>query len=240
MPAALNLLPLDMEARVRGAVIMEAANRLAARRGADDWHVLLLGNKGDEHLPHVALLTEQARGRVTFGGYRSDLDVLQRGCYAAVIASTGWDSFPRSGMEMQASGLPVLVSDLRGLRWNRSEHNGVHHGCSTGDAGCAGERHGRFVDEPALRDQPCGSGLAPASRPDLTVRTFSSAISPRSSDGLRSDRGRRLWHETQFEAQEALFEQLIGERRDPEADRGHDDDVHQRLSGSDYSYQAAQ
>jgi glycosyltransferase involved in cell wall biosynthesis len=44
------------------------------------------------------------------------------GCYAAVIASTGWDSFPRSSLEMAASGLPVLVSDLAGL--NETIDNG--------------------------------------------------------------------------------------------------------------------
>ena len=141
-----------MEPRKGVAVIMEAANRVAARRGADDWHVLLLGNKGDEHLPHVALLTEQARGRVTFGGYRSDLDVLQRGCYAAVIASTGWDSFPRSGMEMQASGLPVLVSDLRGLR-ESIEDNGTGLLFPTGDAAALASAMERLLDEPALRNR---------------------------------------------------------------------------------------
>jgi glycosyltransferase involved in cell wall biosynthesis len=105
-----------MEPRKGVAAIMEAANHVAGRRDRDDWHILLFGNKGDEHLPYVRLLTGKAAEHVTFGGYRSDLNVLQRGCYAAVIASTGWDSFPRSGIEMQASGLPLLVSDLRGLR----------------------------------------------------------------------------------------------------------------------------
>jgi glycosyltransferase involved in cell wall biosynthesis len=37
------------------------------------------------------------------------------GCYAGIIASTGWDSFPRSSLEMSAAGLPLLVSDLIGL-----------------------------------------------------------------------------------------------------------------------------
>jgi glycosyltransferase involved in cell wall biosynthesis len=141
-----------MEPRKGVAVIMEAANRLAARRTRDDWHILLLGNKGDEHLPHAALLSEPARDRVTFGGYRSDLDVLQRGCYAAIIASTGWDSFPRSGMEMQASGLPVLVSDLRGLR-ESIEDNVSGFLFPTGDANALAKAMERLLDEPALRDQ---------------------------------------------------------------------------------------
>jgi glycosyltransferase involved in cell wall biosynthesis len=141
-----------MEPRKGVAVIMQAANRVAGRRERDDWHILLVGNKADEHLPHVALLTEQARGRVTFGGYRSDLDVLQRGCYAAVIASTGWDSFPRSGMEMQASGLPVLVSDLRGLR-ESIEDNGTGLLFPTGDADALANAMERLLDEPRLRDR---------------------------------------------------------------------------------------
>jgi len=105
-----------MEARKGVAVIMRAANQLAERRKTKDWHILLCGNKGEESRPHEALLTEKARAHVTFGGYRSDTHRLQRGCYAALIASTGWDSFPRSGLEMQASGLPIVVSNLIGLR----------------------------------------------------------------------------------------------------------------------------
>jgi glycosyltransferase involved in cell wall biosynthesis len=141
-----------MEPRKGVAVIMQAANRVAERRGRDDWHVLLLGNKGDEHLPHAALLTDQARERVTFGGYRSDLDVLQRGCYAAIIASTGWDSFPRSGMEMQATGLPVLVSDLPGLR-ESIEDNGTGLLFPTGDADALANAMERLLDDPPLRDR---------------------------------------------------------------------------------------
>lgn len=62
------------------------------------------------------MLSEQARQHVLFGGYRRDLDRIHRGCYAAIIASTGWDSLTCSGIEAQASGLPLLASALPGLR----------------------------------------------------------------------------------------------------------------------------
>jgi glycosyltransferase involved in cell wall biosynthesis len=141
-----------MEPRKGVAVIMQAANHLAEQRNADDWHILLFGNKGDEHLPHVALLTDKAREHVQFGGYRSDLDVLQRGCYAAVIASTGWDSFPRSGIEMQASGLPLLVSDLPGLR--ESIEDGVSGMLfPTGDARALAGAMERLLEDRPLRDR---------------------------------------------------------------------------------------
>jgi glycosyltransferase involved in cell wall biosynthesis len=105
-----------MEPRKGVAVIMEAANILRTRRRNDDWHVFLCGNKEEESHPYERILNDSTRERVTFGGYRSDTHLLQRGCFAALIASTGWDSFPRSGLEMQASGLPLVVSGLRGLR----------------------------------------------------------------------------------------------------------------------------
>jgi glycosyltransferase involved in cell wall biosynthesis len=141
-----------MEPRKGVAAIMEAANHVAGRRDRDDWHILLFGNKGDEHLPYFGLLTEKARQHVTFGGYRSDLNVLQRGCYAAVIASTGWDSFPRSGIEMQASGLPLLVSDLRGLR------ESVDDGVSglvfpTGNSVALAAAMERLLDDGPLRER---------------------------------------------------------------------------------------
>jgi glycosyltransferase involved in cell wall biosynthesis len=109
------------EPRKGVAVIMRAANRLARQRPADDWHIALFGNQPGEEAPYAALLTPEARSRVTFGGYRPDLQLIQRGCYAAIIASTGWDSFPRSAMEMQASGLPLLASSLPGLRESVAE-----------------------------------------------------------------------------------------------------------------------
>lgn len=105
-----------MEERKGVAVIMRAANRVAECRQEDDWEIVLFGNRPSEEVPFIGMLSEAARRHVVFGGYRTDLHLMQRGCYVAVIASTGWDSFTMSSLEMQASGLPLLVSDLTGLR----------------------------------------------------------------------------------------------------------------------------
>ena len=141
-----------MEERKGVAVIMKAANHLAERRQAQDWHVLLCGNKGNESHRHEGLLTDKARAHVTFGGYRSDTHRLQRGCYAALIASTGWDSFPRSGLEMQASGLPLLVSDLIGLR--EVVTNGVSgYLVKPGDPVVLANSMEMLLNDPAKRDQ---------------------------------------------------------------------------------------
>lgn len=141
-----------MEERKGVAVIMRAANYLAEERRAKDWHILLCGNKGEESRPLEALLTERARAYVTFGGYRSDTHRLQRGCYAALIASTGWDSFPRSGLEMQASGLPILVSNLIGLR-EVVEDDVSGYLFEPGDSVALASAMERLLNDPVNRDR---------------------------------------------------------------------------------------
>jgi len=68
-------------------------------------------------LPRRGLIVKdiEAAEHVTFGGYRRDVDKLLRSATIGVIASTGWDSFTMSALEMAASGLPLVVSDLQGL-----------------------------------------------------------------------------------------------------------------------------
>lgn len=106
-----------MEPRKGVAVIMDAALRLVDDLRDDRFHFLLCGNRGREAEPYLEMLQgSRAAEHVTFGGYRDDIPGLMRNCDAGVIASTGWDSFTMSAAEMAASGLPMLVSDLQGLR----------------------------------------------------------------------------------------------------------------------------
>lgn len=141
-----------MEPRKGVAVIMNAANLLSEYRRQDDWHILLCGNKGDESRPYERMLAEKARTHVSFAGYRADLEIVCRGCYAAMIMSTGWDSFPRTGMEVQASGLPLIVSNLRGIR--ESVKDGVTGIIlEAGDADALARVMNRLLDDPAWRDR---------------------------------------------------------------------------------------
>jgi len=80
-------------------------------------HFLICGNRNEEEKVFDNLYKgSAAEDHITFGGYRNDISEIIPGCYIAVIASTGWDSFPRSSLEMAAAGLPLLVSDLAGLK----------------------------------------------------------------------------------------------------------------------------
>lgn len=140
-----------MEARKGIAVIMETANLLHMNRAADDWHFVLCGNKLDESVPYEAMLSDQSRAHVTFAGYRTDTAVLQRGCYCGVIASTGWDSFPRSALEMQGSGLPLIVSDLAGIK-ETVDAGKTGYVVKAGDAPALAREISNLLDNPAQRD----------------------------------------------------------------------------------------
>lgn len=105
-----------MEPRKGVRIILRAAELLARRRCLVDWHVVLLGNQpGEKEKLLEGLNCQELDKYVTFGGYRQDIEVLHRGCYAGIIASTGWDSLTMSSIEMQSSALPLLVSNLPGL-----------------------------------------------------------------------------------------------------------------------------
>jgi glycosyltransferase involved in cell wall biosynthesis len=105
-----------MEPRKGVAVIVEAAVELVDRRGHESVHFLLCGDRpGEADSLRNRLRATRAAGHVTFGGYRDDIPVLLAGARLGVIASTGWDSFPRAAMEMSAAGLPLVASALQGL-----------------------------------------------------------------------------------------------------------------------------
>jgi glycosyltransferase involved in cell wall biosynthesis len=80
-------------------------------------HLLLAGNTSEDESRLSSLLHDpKVRERVTFAGYRRDIPRLLQSVSLGVIASTGWDSFTVSAVEMAACGVPLVVSDLPGLR----------------------------------------------------------------------------------------------------------------------------
>jgi glycosyltransferase involved in cell wall biosynthesis len=142
-----------MEPRKGVATIMRAANHLATTRTADDWHIVILGNQpGEENELQGILQGEPAKARVTFGGYRNDIEILHRGCYAGIIASTGWDSLTCSSLEMQSSGLPLLLSDLPGLR-EAGEDNKSCLLCPPGDYEKLAQTMRNLLDNQTLRNK---------------------------------------------------------------------------------------
>src|SRR5690606_13257123 len=105
-----------MEERKGVRVIVEGAIKIYQQHPNSNIKFLICGNKPNEDLPFIKLLEgTDASKHVVFGGYRNDLSQIMPGCSVGVVASTGWDSFPMSTLEMAASGLPIVVSRLQGL-----------------------------------------------------------------------------------------------------------------------------
>jgi len=105
-----------MEKRKGVHVIIEAFIHLVKELKDKNWHMLICGNRPGEEINFINTLANcEARNHVTFCGYRDDLPQILPGCDVGIIASTGWDSFPMSALEMAACGLPLLASELQGL-----------------------------------------------------------------------------------------------------------------------------
>lgn len=105
-----------MEERKGVAVLINAAKHLYNNHNKKNFHLLILGNKGEEAQQYLKMLVDDgACNHVTFAGYRNDIERIMPSCYLGIIASTGWDSFTMSSLEMASSGLPLLVSNLQGL-----------------------------------------------------------------------------------------------------------------------------
>ncbi len=105
-----------MEARKGVKTLIEAAIELLHHRKRSDVCFVLCGNKKDESKQYEQMYAGLGIDNlIRFGGYRSDMPKIYPGCFCGVIPTSGWDSFPRSPIEMAASGLPVIASRLHGL-----------------------------------------------------------------------------------------------------------------------------
>jgi glycosyltransferase involved in cell wall biosynthesis len=130
-------------------VLMRAMTAVVRRLGRQDIHFLFLGDRAGE-AAEFASEWRDARDFVTFAGYQADIPQILAGCYAGCIPSNGWDSFPMSSLEMQACGMPVIVSDCQGTP--ETVADGV-----TGIVTPAGDEHAlaaaivELVDDPDRR-----------------------------------------------------------------------------------------
>lgn len=126
---------------------------LVELRGRRDIHLLIVGDRDGEKERFVSMLDgHSAVDFVTFGGYRNDLPRIAPDCVCAAIVSDGWDSFPMSSIEAQASGLPVVASDFQGVKET------IEPGISgllaqPGDPADTADQIEKLVDDEALRSR---------------------------------------------------------------------------------------
>jgi glycosyltransferase involved in cell wall biosynthesis len=156
-----------MEERKGVHVIIEAANELIRVRKRNDVHFLFLGNRDgqEQRFAHRYSGTE-TENFITFGGYRDDVSLILPSCYVGVIASTGWDSFPMSSLEMASCGLPVIASKLQGIV-ETLENGKTGHLIEPGDHVDLADKIESLLDNPRLQKK-----LGSAAR-ELVLKKFS-------------------------------------------------------------------
>ncbi len=105
-----------MESRKGVHSLVDAAIDLLKRRNRKDVCFVLFGDRPHESEQYEKMYAGSGIEKlIRFGGYRSDLAEIYRGCFCGVIPSTGWDSFPRTSLEMAACGLPIIAARTGGL-----------------------------------------------------------------------------------------------------------------------------
>lgn len=141
-----------MEDRKGVDVIVRTALHMVEELGRRDVHFLLLGNRDGQEKTFLPMYeSSPAAQHITFGGYRHDVPKLLKSCSMGMIASTVWDSFPMSSIEMAATGLPLVVSDLDGLRESVTPETGFRY--PVGDHVAAAGYLGRLLDDDVLRQR---------------------------------------------------------------------------------------
>jgi glycosyltransferase involved in cell wall biosynthesis len=104
------------EARKGVRTLIEAAIEVLGTRRRSDVCFVLCGNTGEQSREYERMYAGLGIDEwIRFTGYRHDMPQLYGGSFCGVIASSGWDSFPRTSVEMAAAGLPVVASRLHGL-----------------------------------------------------------------------------------------------------------------------------
>lgn len=150
----------QMEPRKGVDVIVRAAVHLVENLGRNDLHFLLLGNRnGEEQAFQRMYLHTRAREYITFGGYRRDVTAILGSADIGVIASTGWDSLTMSSGEMAACGLPMVVSELQGLKETVVERE-TGFLFPPGSIAALSERICYLADRPKLRKRLGAAGRA--------------------------------------------------------------------------------
>jgi glycosyltransferase involved in cell wall biosynthesis len=140
-----------MEKRKGVAVLINAVMHLRDVIGRNDFHLLILGNRPGEEEPYLEMIKGKAsEAHVTFGGYRDDVTQILPDYYIGTIASTGWDSFTMSSLEIASCGLPLLISNLQGLV-ETIEEGKTGFSFKPGDHIDLAKYMERFLDDEALR-----------------------------------------------------------------------------------------
>jgi glycosyltransferase involved in cell wall biosynthesis len=104
------------EPRKGVSVLIDAAMSIFESNADPDLHFAFFGNRPGERQDLIERISSSPYSdSIKFYGYRNDIPKILPNCLCGVIPSIGWDSFPRTALEIQASGVPFIGSRLQGI-----------------------------------------------------------------------------------------------------------------------------
>ena len=112
-----------------GARVVACVGRLARQKGQEwlirstrrwlaevpDCHLLLVGDGPDRARLERCVVQTGLADRIHFAGYRSDVPAILAASDVLVLPSA-WEGMPNIVLEAMATGLPVVASDVEGVR----------------------------------------------------------------------------------------------------------------------------
>lgn len=150
-----------MSAQKDHATLLHALARLTDL----EWRLELIGDGPLRKEVESTAARLGIHGRIDFAGFRSDVAERLAGSQVFVLASK-WEGFPRSILEAMRAGLPVIASDVGGVRESvRDGETGFV--VQSGDAAALGDRLRALIEDPALRARMGAAGR------DLYERRYS-------------------------------------------------------------------
>jgi glycosyltransferase involved in cell wall biosynthesis len=140
-------------------LLVEIAERLEALGLDAPWRLVVAGSGPEENALRVAIRAKRLDGRVSLLGWQDDPHGVLHAADIVLLVSLA-EGLPRSLIEAQATGLPIVASSAKGNREVVTAESGFL--CPPRDADAFARALARLITQPELRDQMGIAGRAHA------------------------------------------------------------------------------
>jgi glycosyltransferase involved in cell wall biosynthesis len=131
-------------------LLVEIAQRLEALRLEVPWRLAIAGSGPEENALRVAISSERLEDRMSLLSWQDDPQGVLHAADIVLLVSLA-EGLPRSLIEAQAAGLPIVASSAKGNREVVTDQSGFL--CPPSDADAFARALARLIMQPNLRDQ---------------------------------------------------------------------------------------
>jgi glycosyltransferase involved in cell wall biosynthesis len=140
-------------------LLVDIAQRLEALRLDTPWRLAIAGSGPEENALRVAIGSKRLEHRMSLLGWQDDPQGVLHAADIVLLVSLA-EGLPRSLIEAQAAGLPIVASSAKGNREVVTRQSGFL--CPPRDADAFARGLARLITQPELRDQMGIAGRAHA------------------------------------------------------------------------------